>query len=291
MTPNLYRLPYYAGLIDGDGYIGMMRVGSAATVPTIALGMTHKETIEEFSKFFDITCVAITSPAVIKLQEERGHKKQWRARTCSHQAYNIIKKIQPWLLEKSDAALECCGYYEGRVCELCGGDIPTDRPGKSAKYCSVKCYNTADRRRRKAFRNNEPWNPIIESKEVIKPERVFSCEEEKLSYYGGILDAEGHFGIHSTHYGSGFKTMFQLKACHEPMMKEFSELCGLPYTPLMAPSHIKMQEEKGHQQAYVIQSQSTDWNYEFCKKILPYLHTKKTDAEALMEYTQKKRGG
>jgi len=287
--PNLHPLPYYAGLIDGDGYIGMMSV-SHTRVPTISLAMTHEETVKRFAEFFNITYDEITSPSFLKGQRDRGHKRQWRARACSHKAYDIIKQIQPWLLEKADAALECCKYYEGRVCQMCGGDVPTDRPGKASKYCSVKCYKTADRRRRKGNKIGIPHVPILESKEVLKPERIFSCEDEHLSYWGGIMDAEGHFGLHDVTWGQGMEATVQIKACFEPMMKEFSDYFNIPCRKLTAPSHLRDQEEKGHSQAYVIQNDSLEWAREFTEKLIPFLHTKKIAAEMVFQFTSKKKG-
>lgn len=277
--PEFYPLAYFAGLIDGDGYIGMMNI-SGDPRPTIALAMTHEDSVKRFADQFGITYKKINSPSM-QNNVARGNKQQWVSRVSCHQAYEVIKKIQPWLLEKADVALECCAYYEGRVCEQCGGDVPPDRPGKASKYCSHKCYKTADRRRRSATKKGLIHEPILAKKDIVKPERKFSCEDEHLSYLAGLCDAEGHFGIHTSR--DEIRPLFQLKMTHEGCVKELAEFFGYPYKKLEAPSHVKDQEEKGHAQAYTIHINNRQ-ALDVSIKLLPFLYTKKNNADMIKRF-------
>ena len=272
--PNFYPLQYYAGLIDGDGYIGMMNINKIPR-PTISLGMTHEETVKNFAEFFGVEYKKINSPSM-QDNVARGNKQQWMSRSSCHKAYDIIKHIQPWLLEKADIALKCCSYYEGRVCENCGKDIPTDRAASSTFCCKV-CYKQAGNKRRSG-----KYNPIIQTKDIVSPVRKFNDEEEKLSYFGGLIDAEGHFSANTITNG-GTRVVFQLKMTSEDVIKEFAEFFNVPYKKLTAPSPIKDQDERVHSQAYVIHTDGST-TYRIIEKLLPFLFTKKKAAEILLKF-------
>lgn len=272
--PNLYLSPYWAGMIDGDGYIGRTIINKKKR-PVISLRMTDEQTVKDFSETFNTSFEKLNTPTQKKILEA-GNKQQWVSRAACKGAYEVIKKIQPWLLVKKDAALDVCSSYEGRVCEGCGTDIDPSR-AEGSRFCCNKCYKKADGRKRQGN-----FVPILNRKEVVAPDRVFKDDDEHLSYFGGLCDAEGHFSSNTLERG-GSRTVFQLKMIHEECVKEFADFFNVPYRPLTAPSHIKSQEEKGHSQAYVIHTDGKT-TYNIAKRLLPFLRLKSKPASMIVAW-------
>jgi hypothetical protein len=98
-------LAYFAGIVDGEGYIGIIKTQhkyqrsiSPTYVITCSLEMTHEPTVREFAEFFGL--------AHGKRKTPRPKRKQtYWSLAPSKKAERIITALLPFLRVKREAAL------------------------------------------------------------------------------------------------------------------------------------------------------------------------------------------
>lgn len=99
---NALRDAYFAGLIDGEGYISMKSKGIGKSKrPAIEVKMTCEETIRALHKHFGVGNVRfVPSPP-----NHPTWKNQWKWYATSLAAEAAISRISPYLITKREAAL------------------------------------------------------------------------------------------------------------------------------------------------------------------------------------------
>lgn len=111
-----WRIPYCAGLLDGEGHVVVKRYqtrkGSICFQPWISVSMTDCDAIVFLSNVFGVG-------SICEPRWERttlGHKKQWRWTTVSHGAFQVARLIRPYVITKQagvEAILAFYGVKEG----------------------------------------------------------------------------------------------------------------------------------------------------------------------------------
>lgn len=98
---NDVRTSYFAGLIDGEGYVTLMkntgRVTSIWNVPTIVISMTHKETILACASYFRCGCVHLKDS---HLKKNPHHKLQYCWTIRWDDARRVAAMIRPFSITK-----------------------------------------------------------------------------------------------------------------------------------------------------------------------------------------------
>jgi RNA polymerase-binding transcription factor DksA len=106
-------------------------------------------------------------------------------------------------------------------------------------------------------------------------------EEQILAYFGGLMDGEGHFGIHK--HGKQGTPIVQLIMTDEATVKRFADRFGLSYRPRLSPSLMEKINSKNHKLTYVTRADSHT-AYKITKELLPYLFTKRKDAQKILDH-------
>lgn len=106
-------------------------------------------------------------------------------------------------------------------------------------------------------------------------------EKEKLIYFAGLMDGEGHFGLQL--YSGRPRPIVQLGMTCEKTVKLFAEFFGEKVRYKQPPSKIKEIEEKGHKPIYKVRVECQK-AYPIIKALLPYLNTKESDARRCLAY-------
>jgi len=89
---------YFAGLIDGEGTIGIYRFASGQVRPIVKVDMTSEKTITALHNYFG------GYKGVKKVKE--GNKPQWHWECTYTRAVEVCRQIHPYLIEKADRAEE-----------------------------------------------------------------------------------------------------------------------------------------------------------------------------------------
>lgn len=94
---HLLKTAYFSGLIDGEGYIGMMSNGPAKKrYPSLQVKMSCKVTIESLKDHFK--CGNIRE--VIPPKNKPHHKTQWKWYVSHKSCIKVIEEILPYLVTK-----------------------------------------------------------------------------------------------------------------------------------------------------------------------------------------------
>lgn len=108
----MLELAYVAGLIDGEGHIGL-RVGKSAHQTAVyrevllAVGMTDEGIIRELHDQFG---------GYLHVEERAdGHRTMYRWQLTSDRAVEVLRSIQPWLRVKSEQAAIVIAYQLTRI--------------------------------------------------------------------------------------------------------------------------------------------------------------------------------
>lgn len=83
---------YLAGLIDGEGSVGMFSTGKGKHAFTIEIKMTQEHVIDLLVRHFGGTKTARPQP--------NGWKHQWRWRVKGQRAVDLYASLRPHLLVK-----------------------------------------------------------------------------------------------------------------------------------------------------------------------------------------------
>jgi len=107
---NTHRIAYFAGLIDGEGYIGSIyHKRHNTTYIKIKVNMTSHETIMALKDFF--------GGNIHKRKHVDGNKQQWEWRVSCKKARIVLNLIRPWLITKATKVDEVMGVelkYRGK---------------------------------------------------------------------------------------------------------------------------------------------------------------------------------
>lgn len=82
---------YFAGIVDGEGYISYEKTKKNYSIPSISVEMTDKDVIDRIYKFFDVGSVVFIKP------RQKHHLDSWRWRARGKAAVNIYFKIYNYL--------------------------------------------------------------------------------------------------------------------------------------------------------------------------------------------------
>ena len=82
---------YFAGIIDGEGYISYEKTKKNYSIPSVSVEMTDKDVIDRIYKFFNTGSVVYIKP------REKHHLDSWRWRARGKSAVNIYFKIYNYL--------------------------------------------------------------------------------------------------------------------------------------------------------------------------------------------------
>lgn len=135
---------YFAGLVDGDGSLGIW--GTLIPRAEVTIAMTHSPTIQAFSEFFNTSMSELRSPSLLKNIEAGHAQRRWRAIARNYHAYEIAKQLAPFLLTKRYQAELIIEMYEDRHCAAIGCEkrIKPAFP-RNRIFCSRYCANQAAR--------------------------------------------------------------------------------------------------------------------------------------------------
>ena len=82
---------YFAGIVDGEGYISYEKTKKNYSIPSISVEMTDKDVIDRIYKFFNVGSVVFIKP------RQKHHLDSWRWRARGKAAVNIYFKIYNYL--------------------------------------------------------------------------------------------------------------------------------------------------------------------------------------------------
>jgi hypothetical protein len=82
---------YFAGIIDGEGYISYEKSKKNYSIPSISVEMTDKDVIDKIFNFFGVGSVVFIKP------RQDHHLDSWRWRARGKAAVNIYFKIYNYL--------------------------------------------------------------------------------------------------------------------------------------------------------------------------------------------------
>jgi hypothetical protein len=92
---------YFAGIIDGEGYISYEKTKKHYSIPSISVEMTDKDVIDKIYNFFEAGSVVFIKP------RQDHHLDSWRWRARGKAAVNIYFKIYNYLsAQKIDQVLK-----------------------------------------------------------------------------------------------------------------------------------------------------------------------------------------
>jgi hypothetical protein len=102
-------LAYAAGIVDGEGYIGISKFKAASNnyiyQVQLEMGMCDKEAIDFIAKTFDYH--------ITIAKRNKYHKKNiYRIRLTANQAVSFLKRIYPFLIVKKKQANLCFILWE-----------------------------------------------------------------------------------------------------------------------------------------------------------------------------------
>lgn len=105
-------------------------------------------------------------------------------------------------------------------------------------------------------------------------------EKEKIIYFAGLIDGEGHIGCQ--YYGDRKRPVIQLQMTDKEVVELFAKHFNMIFRELKSPSHLKGYE-KGYKQIYHTRAECKK-AHPIIKTLYPFLITKKKDAEIALEY-------
>tara|TARA_R100001015_G_C4581706_1_gene138133 strand:+ start:533 stop:997 length:465 start_codon:yes stop_codon:yes gene_type:complete len=82
---------YFAGIIDGEGYISYEKTKKDYSIPSVSVEMTDKDVIDRIHEFFNTGSVVYIKP------RQEHHLDSWRWRARGKAAVNIYFKIYNYL--------------------------------------------------------------------------------------------------------------------------------------------------------------------------------------------------
>ena len=110
------EIAYAAGLIDGEGYVGVTRTRTNKAAKGCRRGVSYRTMVT----------VSMTDMRALKFlqrvagngrftkikKQKRSHRQAWRWTLWSRQAANFLKLIRPYLVIKAEAADVCIAFQD-----------------------------------------------------------------------------------------------------------------------------------------------------------------------------------
>lgn len=100
------ELAWSAGIIDGEGCIGISRKTNNIYTITIQISMTHQLTINRIYEIFRLGNLYFRKARNCK------HNDQYQWNSAGKDLYNILKLIYPYLITKEEQAILAIEFYE-----------------------------------------------------------------------------------------------------------------------------------------------------------------------------------
>lgn len=101
--------------------------------------------------------------------------------------------------------------------------------------------------------------------------------EWKLGWLAGMLDGEGCIGLYHTYHNKYYAPRVQVVNTHEPTIVAFALATGM--------DQVSKRQPKGNRKVlYHWEIRSVDEVYSLLSKVLPYMLTRRKQAELLFEY-------
>ena len=94
---NQIRDAYFAGIIDGEGFIGFSSNGKIKR-PVVQVRMTCEKTINAIREHFECGNISAMPP------EKSHYKPSWMWRATNISSVIVLKRVAPYLITKLDAA-------------------------------------------------------------------------------------------------------------------------------------------------------------------------------------------
>ena len=91
---------YFAGIIDGEGYISYEKTKKDYSIPSVSVEMTDKDVIDRIFKFFKTGSVVYIKP------RQDHHLDSWRWRSRGKAAVNIYFKIYNYLSHRRKCKID-----------------------------------------------------------------------------------------------------------------------------------------------------------------------------------------
>ena len=91
---------YFAGIIDGEGYISYEKTKKDYSIPSVSVEMTDKDVIDRIFKFFKTGSVVYIKP------RQDHHLDSWRWRARGKSAVNIYFKIYNYLSHRRKCKID-----------------------------------------------------------------------------------------------------------------------------------------------------------------------------------------
>lgn len=112
METNI-RDAYFAGLIDGEGYIGFAKKGLNGRRPIISVNMTCEKTLLAIQSHFGV--------GTVRPKPKRPPERmQWIWRVYYFDALAVAQRIGPYLITKADNVSALLSYTPKRKSPLRG---------------------------------------------------------------------------------------------------------------------------------------------------------------------------
>lgn len=94
---------YFAGLFDGEAYIGLARKGPNSVRPYIQINMTCEETLKAVADHFGFGTVRLK-------KVPKKNKPQWVWRVMYYNAVHVAKRMLPYSITKKSEFLALANY-------------------------------------------------------------------------------------------------------------------------------------------------------------------------------------
>lgn len=110
-------------------------------------------------------------------------------------------------------------------------------------------------------------------------------DREKLIYFAGLIDGEGHIGCQQ--YNNKPRPVIQLQMTDEYIVRQFANYFNMTFRELNSPSHQEGYA-KGYKQLYHTRCECTK-AYHVIKALYPFLQVKAADAHSALAYYDDRR--
>lgn len=89
---------YFAGLIDGEGTVGVYKFASGVVRPIIKVDMTCEKTVRALHEHFGGYC------GIKKTEALPNRKPQWHWEVTFNRARHVCEQLRPYLITKAENA-------------------------------------------------------------------------------------------------------------------------------------------------------------------------------------------
>lgn len=110
------RTAYFAGIIDGEGYIGLLPNNRAKTlglyIPKLSVNMTCEKTITSLQEHFNCGTISLKQPKGL------SKKMAYLWSLSDANARNVIQEIYPYLITKKENADKVLNYTAPNIIRI-----------------------------------------------------------------------------------------------------------------------------------------------------------------------------